>query len=97
MIRYHASPISDLDKKGLAVNVKTLHNYYEKFNRFLFLGTLDYIENHYLKYSDKGRWYVYEVDCLDLNLTELPTKGQWKCGTDISSDRIKRLKIIDIE
>jgi hypothetical protein len=97
MVTYHISPISDLDKKGLAVNVKTLHNYYEKFNRFLFLGTLDYIENHYLKYSTKGTWFVYEVDCSDLNLIQLQTKDQWKCGTDISSDRIKCLKTIDIE
>ena len=95
MIRYHVSPISDLDKKGLAVNVKTLHNYHEAFSRFLFLGTLDYIENHYLKYSDKGKWFVYEVDCSDLHLTELPTKDQWKYGDNISSDRIKHLKTID--
>ena len=97
MTFYHISPISDLDERGLAVNVKTLHGYYEKFNRFLFLGTLDYIENHYLKYAKKGKWFVYEVDCSDLQLMELPTKDQWKYGDDISSDRIKHLKIIDIE
>ena len=96
MIRYHVSPISDLDKRGLAVNVKTLHNYYEKFSRFIFLGTLDYIENHYLKYSDKGKWFVYEVDCLDLHLTGLPTKDQWKYGDNISSDRVRKMKVVDV-
>ena len=96
MVTYHASILPGLDRKGLAVNVKTIHNYYEKFSRFIFLGTLDYIENHYLKYSDNGKWFVYEVDCSDLHLTELPTKDQWKYGDDISSDRIKHLKTIDI-
>jgi hypothetical protein len=96
VVAYHASPISDLDKKGLAVNAKTLHNYYEKCSRFLFLGTLDYIENHYLKYSNKGRWFVYEVDCSDLQMTELPSIGQWKYGDNISSDRVRQLKIVDV-
>ena len=96
MVTYHASPIPDLDREGLAINVKTLHSYYEKFNRCLFLGTLDYIENHYLKYSTKGTWFVYEVDCSDLNLIQLQTKDQWKYGDNIPSDRIKRLKTIDI-
>jgi hypothetical protein len=96
MIRYHASPISDLDKRGLVVNAKTLHNYYVMVSRFLFLGTLNYIENHYLKYSTKGTWFVYEVDCSDLNLTELPTKDQWKYGDNISSDRVRQLKVVDV-
>ena len=96
MVVYHASPISDLDKTGLAVNAKTIRNYYEKFSRFLFLGTLDYIENHYLKYSDKGTWFVYAVDCADLNLTELPTKDQWKYGDNISSDRVRKMKVVDV-
>jgi hypothetical protein len=96
MIRYHVSPISDLDKRGLAVNAKTLHNYYEMVSRFLFLGTLNYIENHYLKYSTKGTWFVYEVDCSDLNLTELPTKDQWKYGDNIPSDRVRKVKVVDV-
>ena len=96
MIKYHASPISDLDKRGLVVNAKTLHNYYEMVSRFLFLGTLNYIENHYLKYSTKGTWFVYEVDCSDLNLTELPTKDQWKYGDNIPSDRVRKVKVVDV-
>lgn len=96
MVIYHASPIKGLEHKGLAVNVKTLHNYYERFSRFIFLGTLDYVENHYLKYSGRGRWFVYEVDCSDLNLTELPTKDQWKYGDNISSDRVRPLKAVDV-
>ena len=96
MIRYHASPISDLDKCGLEVNVKTLHNYYERFSRFIFLGTLDYIENHYLKYSNKGKWFVYEVDCSNLDLIQLPTHDQWKYGDKIESDRVKQVKVVDL-
>ena len=95
MQTYHVSPVSNLDELGILTGVKTLHNYYEKFSRFVFLGTLDYIENHYLKYSEEGTWYVYEVDCTGLHLTQLPTDDQWKYGDDIPPNRIKCVKVVD--
>ena len=80
MTYYHASRNSNLCAAGIQVGQSTSCSIYRE-SKHIYVGTLKYIHEQYLKYCPKGTYYIYEIET-DLQLEPLPAKGQWRT-TDI--------------
>lgn len=84
---YHASRNPDLLQLGIKKNQPTSCSIYD-LSMHVYVGTLDYIYNQYLKYCPKGTYYIYEIE-VDLNdFEELPAKGQWRTTKDLMPQKI---------
>lgn len=69
MTHYHASPHPNLHKTGITPDADP--HVSVNHQNYVYLGSLDYIINHYLKYAHSGTYYVYKINT---------------SGTDIISD-----------
>ena len=68
---FHASPKDDLHITGIDPAAKPLVS--RRVQNYVYFGSLDYIEDQYLRYAPKGDYYVYEIDTggLSIDPTEL--------------------------
>jgi hypothetical protein len=90
---YHASRNPDLCATGIKIGKPTSCSIYRK-SKHVYVGTLDYINNQYLKYCPKGTYYIYEID-IEHNLEPLLAKGQWRTTSALFPKRIVNNTIVN--
>jgi hypothetical protein len=86
MICYHASRNPNLCTAGIRTGQTTLCSIFRK-STHIYVGTLNYIHEQYLKYCPMGTYYIYEID-IEHELEPLPAKGQWRTTDTLYPSKI---------
>lgn len=95
-IYYHASPLNNLDKYG--IDPKASPHVSRDTQNFMYLGSLDYIKNHYLDYAKNGTYYIYKVDITNIPIdnTRLPN-DQIRTNSFIKPNSIILVEVLENE
>ena len=82
---YHASPYGMLHREGVKCQQKTTCS---RFNDgYVFLGSLEYLNEQYFKYCPKGTYYIFEINIDESRLEEAP--GHYKHLGDIAAECVE--------
>ena len=93
MTYYHASPDPNLDKKGLNPNSIPLISMDRQ--NYVYLGSLNYILDHYLAYAPSNKYYIYKVDVTGLTIDDNLPGEQIRIRNNIDSHRVELFDIIN--
>lgn len=95
-VLYHASPVADLDERGIVPRSRATAS--TESSEYVYLGPLEYVLEHYLDYAPAGRYYVYEVDVggMQLDAAGMPG-GQVRTNDVVSPERVSLFDVVDSE
>jgi len=93
MIYFHASPINNLDVVGISPSATPHLSNDCCWN--VYLGSYDYIINHFLEYAKADTYYIYKVNTSGLSLiNDLPGE-QVRTQDYIHPEAVRLFKTVD--
>lgn len=93
-IVYHASPKDNLHKVGLDPTAQPRVT--RRISGWIYLGSDRYITDQYLRYAQKDKYFIYQIDTNGLTADDTTLAGeQQRYGKAIQPTRVKLVGTID--
>jgi len=92
---YHASQVTNLDETGIFPNANP--HVSRDVQDHVYLGSLSYVTDQYLKYAKSGQYHIYQVDTTGLKLDKDLPGEQVRTAVSIDPSRVELVDTIENE